>query len=296
MLARCLASLPAAIARVEEPVFVVVVENSPDAQARATVEGFADQLDVIYAQEEEPGIPFARNRAVEMALARGCAWLIFIDDDEWVAQDWLEQMLAGRSAYPQADVLTGPVLRDYPETAPDWLPRSGHDGVATGTSLQAAATNNTAVASHVFSADGLGLRFEEKMRYTGGSDTEIFLRVTRQGGQVIWIAEAQVFEEYPDNRSTLGWHIARNIRRGSAGVMIERLHERPVLPYVVPRIGHCLYLTFGRLAQALVLFIPKRRRGRAQAMKAVLSAASAWGYLRGLFNLRSEPYRRPDGR
>lgn len=295
MLARCLESLPPAIARVSDPVFVVVVENDTEPRSRDVVAEFSDRLDIHYAREPEPGIPFARNRAVAEALKIGFDWLIFIDDDEWVAEDWLKALVAARATYPKAEVLTGPVLRDYPSNAPGWLPRSGQSGLATGTDLPSAATNNTVVAARLFRADGLAMRFEERMRYTGGSDTELFLRFTRQSGRIVWVDEAQVFEEYPENRSSLGWHIQRNIRRASGGVMIERMHGRSRLRYVLPRIGHCLYLGLGRMGQGAGLMLLGRRRGRDQAMKGVLSLASAWGYLRGFFNLQSNPYRKVDG-
>ena len=295
MLARCLASLCPAIDRISEPVFVVVVENDTQIRARDVVEGFTDRLDIHYAQEVEQGIPFARNRSIEEATRIGFDWLIFIDDDEWVAEDWLAAFINARSTYPDAEVLTGPVLRDYPQDAPGWLPRSGRAGLVTGSTLPAAATNNTMVAARLFDTDALAMRFREQMRYTGGSDTEFFLRFTRHGGQVIWVEEAQVFEEYPDNRSTLRWHSQRNIRRASGGVMIERMHGQSGLRYGVPRIVDCLYLGFGRIAQGTGLMLLGRRNGRDQVTKGLLSLASAWGYLRGLFNLQSTPYRQIDG-
>ncbi|MBY4895368.1 glycosyltransferase family 2 protein [Rhodobacteraceae bacterium N5(2021)] len=295
MLARCLSSLCPAIARMSEPVFVVVVENDTEVQSRDIVMSFTDRLDIHYAQEVEPGIPFARNRAIETALSIGFDWLIFIDDDEWVAEDWLTTFTAARNTYPDAEVLTGPVLRDYPANAPGWLPHSGRAGHATGTRLPAAATNNTMVAARLFRPDGLAMRLNEQMRYTGGSDTEFFLRFSRKGGQVIWVEEARVFEEYPDNRSTLSWHIQRNIRRASGGVMIERMHGQSKLRYVVPRVGQCLYLGLGRIVQGTGQMLFGRRRGRDQMTKGLLSLASAWGYLRGLFNLQSNPYQRIDG-
>ena len=295
MLERCLMSLPPAIARVSEPVFVVVVENDTEAHANAAIDQLSDRMDIVYAQEPEQGIPFARNRAIEKALLRGFDWLIFIDDDEWVAEDWLERFLDARAAYPNAEVLTGPVLRDYPEDAPGWLPKSGNVGLRTGTELPSAATNNTMAAARLFRSDGMDMRFEERLRFTGGEDTELFLRFTQEGGGIVWVAEAQVFEEYPENRSTLKWHIARNVRRASGGVLIERLHGRPRWRYALPLIGHCLYLTLGRWVQGTGLLLLGRRRGYDQIMKGMLSLASAWGYIRGLFHLQSDPYRKIDG-
>lgn len=296
MFARCLESLPPAVARISEAVFVVVVENDREARSREVAQAFGNTLDVVYTQEPEPGIPLARNRAVETALQRGAEWLIFLDDDEWVADDWLERFVAAREIYPQAEVFTGPVLRDYPTDAPTWLPDARRAELETGQILASAATNNTMVAARVFSDRGLGLRFEERLRYTGGSDTEIFLRFSRTGGQIVWVADAQVFEEYPPNRGTLRWHLGRNIRRSSAGVLIERMHGRSTLRYVVPRIFHCLWLGLGRMVQGVLLILARRRRGHDQIMRGILSLASAWGYLHGLLGLQSEPYRSIDGR
>lgn len=295
MLARCLGSLPAAIAEVSDPVCVVVVENSSTPKSRQTVLDFADVLDIHYVQEAEPGIPFARNRSVREALALEADWIIFIDDDEWVPADWLKTLHAARATYPQADVLTGPVLRHYPAGAPDWLPVSGQAGIPTGTRLTSAATNNTMVAARVFCESGHHLHFDERMRYTGGSDTEIFLRLKHQGGTLIWVEEARAHEEYAANRSTLTWHIERNIRRASGGVLIEALQGRSRLSYALPRMGWCLYVTLGRVAKGAVLFPFNRRQGHTHLMKAILSFASFWGLWGGVFRIQSQPYRILDG-
>lgn len=294
MLARCLSSLPAAIANTKDSVCLVVVENDVVPKSRDIVLGFQAQMDIHYVLETKLGIPFARNRAVTEALARDVDWLIFIDDDEWVSEDWLKILREARDSYPNAEVLTGPVLRTYPAGAPDWLPIEAREREETGTSLSSAATNNTKVAAQVFREDGYGLRFEERMRFTGGSDTEIFLRLTQAGGQVVWVDKALVYEEYPDNRSTLSWHIARNVRRASGGVLIAGLHGQSRLWYVLPRMGWCLYVTLGRFLKGVLSYFSNRRQGHTHIMKAILSFASFWGYLRGLFRLESHPYRIQD--
>jgi glycosyltransferase involved in cell wall biosynthesis len=66
---------------------VIVIDNDPDAGARATVTGWAD-VGVRYAHEPRPGISAARNRGIdESALADA---LVYIDDDEMPAPGWLE--------------------------------------------------------------------------------------------------------------------------------------------------------------------------------------------------------------
>ena len=63
----------------EAAAYVLVVDNDPDRSAESLVAQFADQ-GVVYANEPEPGIATARNRA--MKAAANTDLLVFIDDDE----------------------------------------------------------------------------------------------------------------------------------------------------------------------------------------------------------------------
>ncbi len=98
--------------------------------------------------EPEPGIPFARERSVELCWNDDA--LIFVDDDEVAPPNWLATLLAAWER-TGADVVTGPVKGNLPEGAPPWNHYSDvHDSTgrhATGLEMRKAYTNNTLVAA-----------------------------------------------------------------------------------------------------------------------------------------------------
>ena len=66
-----------------------------------------------YALEPIVGIPYARNRALEMAMAADDL-IAFLDDDEVPSEQWLAELLRVWREY-SADVVFGPVQPFFPE-------------------------------------------------------------------------------------------------------------------------------------------------------------------------------------
>ncbi|MBN9020943.1 MAG: glycosyltransferase family 2 protein [Rhizobiales bacterium] len=59
----------------------LIVDNAPDAPVADLVAAFRDRtgVDVRYVLEPEPGIPFARNRALDFAESIGADFVAFVD-------------------------------------------------------------------------------------------------------------------------------------------------------------------------------------------------------------------------
>ncbi len=74
------------------PIEIVVSDNDPDGSAKAYVTSFAAQCDmpVIYVHASIPGVANARNMALGKARGR---YLAFLDDDQFVAENWLSSLL-----------------------------------------------------------------------------------------------------------------------------------------------------------------------------------------------------------
>ncbi len=297
MLAQCLASLGPAIAAAAVDCCVVVVENSDRPDSQAVVTGFSGRLDITYVLEPEPGIPFARNRGIEAALKRGFDWLIFIDDDEFVAPDWLAVLVSAPARF-DAEVFSGPRIRICPPETPAWFPRDlGETRLPTGTARRTAYTANTMAAARLFRADGLGLRFDGRFRLTGGSDNDLFRRFTRAGGKIVWIDEAIVSEEFPAARMTLRWNWDRHVRMTNNAVFMERYHlgdargrwqASKAMAAMLPR-------TLGRLAYGLGRLAFDPVGARRHLFMAAMKAAGIWGFLLGLAGHEVSPYRKIEG-
>ena len=95
----------------------LVVENDTEQRVLDAVQAVAPLFPAppLYVHEDEPGIPFGRNRAVREAIARDCDLLLFVDDDEEVAEDWLVHMVAAYRT-TGAVLLGGPLRAQAPKS------------------------------------------------------------------------------------------------------------------------------------------------------------------------------------
>ncbi|XKM42783.1 glycosyltransferase [Rhizobium ruizarguesonis] len=204
---------------------MVIVDNDAAGSARATVEGFGQTgaYDLIYVIESNQGIPFARNRAMDSAPP-GTDLFCFLDDDEWPVDGWLDAMLETREKN-RADCVYGPVQPVYPENPPEYFIKArvferkkNKDGQRIGY----AASNNVMFDYPLIRS--WNLRFEEKMRFTGGTDYLFFNQAIRRGMQVFWADKALVYDIVPANRMTWKWVLQRQYRLGNTFAVSEVLH------------------------------------------------------------------------
>jgi succinoglycan biosynthesis protein ExoM len=274
---------------------IVVVDNDAEGSAAEVIAAAAEnpRYPIESAIEPEPGIPFARERSVQLAWNDDA--LIFVDDDEVAPPGWLATLLDAWES-TGADVVTGPVQGILPADAPAWNRYSDvHDSTgkhATGEALNKAYTNNTLVAQRVYHS--VTPAFHPAFRYTGSSDLHFFLRVHQAGFRIVWSEEARIQEDVPTSRTTLRWLFRRAFRSGS-GDTISRLLIRPgtasyltVLAYALARIASA----FGYGLVGLVLV------RKTYLLKAVRRFFSGIGSLAGTVGINHDEYRerhRPDG-
>ncbi len=98
---------------------VVVVDNRPNPGTRDLCEAARAGLPIglHYAEEPQPGLTYARNRAVAVAVERGADFVAFIDDDDQPQPDWLLRLLEQQAA-TGADLVFGSWVLD--PHMPDW--------------------------------------------------------------------------------------------------------------------------------------------------------------------------------
>ena len=206
------------------PVDIVVIDNDPDAGARALVtETDWSELSapvtvrsapIRYIHEPTPGIASARNRALLESQAADL--LIFIDDDERPSSHWLVHLLDTYLAYHHPAAVVGPVLSQYDIELDPWIRAGGffeRRRFTTGTAVTLAATNNLLL--DLAQVRRLGLSFDERFGLSGGSDSLFTRQLHQRGGQIIWCDEAIVIDVVPANRLTREWVLHRAFRMGN---------------------------------------------------------------------------------
>ena len=240
LLRACLNSILAQHVPQEVALSIVVVENHerPTCQSMVLEKASQSRWPVSYAYEPRLGIPIARNRALALALQQEPDWIGFIDDDEVAQPDWILGFLKAMNSVA-CDVFQGPVEYIYPERPSSWsrLPTRKHQ--PTGYILRNAATSNTFMRSKIAHKDGWGLRFNETMRFTGGSDNEYFFRASDLGARICWMNDAVVSEIVPRVRTTLKWQLSRTMRVSANAVSILRSRRGAVRTLIrcLPKYG-----------------------------------------------------------
>ncbi len=190
---------------------VYVVDNDPEGSAESIVRMHAPTAE--YICEPAPGIVAARNAALAVATE---PLLAFIDDDEYPDPAWLTTLAGAMESY-SSEVVWGPVVSVFPDETPEWVRSGGFFSRArhaTGTEFDQAATNNTLVRR----AAVMRLEqpfFDERFSASGGSDTEFFRRLWKEGARIIWCDEALVYEKVPTSRMSLDWLRRRARRTGN---------------------------------------------------------------------------------
>lgn len=266
---------------------IVVVDNDAEGSAARVIEEFGDgtPYPIESVVEPEPGIPFARERSVELCWDDDA--LIFVDDDEVAPPGWLASLLQAWEA-SGADVVTGPVKGNLPAGAPPWNHYSDvHDSTGrhtTGEELRKAYTNNTLVSQRVYHTVTPG--FHPAFRFTGSSDLHFFLRVHRAGFRIVWCEEACIAEEVPAARTTLRWLVRRAFRSGS-GDTISRLLIRPGVVSYLLVLAYASARVVSAVGYALVGLLLGRKT---HLLKAVRRFFSGVGSLAGIVGINHDEY------
>ncbi|MCB1506342.1 MAG: glycosyltransferase family 2 protein [Hyphomicrobiaceae bacterium] len=279
---------------------LVIVENDDLPHCQSVVVDLRHRAPAVweinYSHEPRLGIPFARNRALEVALEMDADWLAFLDDDEIATPDWLSAMHAASTKF-DVDVLQGPVEYVYPETTPAWFERKELRPRQSGTPLKTAYTNNVMMRASIARADGLNLRFDESLRFTGGSDTDYYFRAADKGASLCWVHEALVKEPVTQERMTMQWQVKRAMRVAANASTIHSRRfgvGRSLLRYLPKALTRIVkggvMVTVGALGYPL-----RRSTASRWFYKGAKDLFSGIGGLAAFLNIKPQPYLKIDG-
>lgn len=198
-------TLPPGVARE-----IVVADDSQTARVASVLGSLVDRPEVRIVASAARNIAIARNRAMTHAAGE---YVVFIDDDEVPASDWLEQLilLADESG---ADGVQGCVVGIYPRHAPAWAKKlRPYDKTygATGQAIQVGSTCNLLLRRAALKERSL--EFDPALGRTGGEDTDLCFRLTASGGKIVCSTTATVFENVPVERLARR-HLMRRYARG----------------------------------------------------------------------------------
>lgn len=240
--------------------------------------------------EPRIGIPYVRNKALEIAQNEGLTHIVFIDDDCVPDRNWLE-ILLGVFDQKDAEVVAGGWTISAKNDPSPWLPRTvfgtkHYDftgrNAADLEELPFAYTRNVAFATKILDlVPDEHRRFPESMVATGGSDTIFFARAHMGGARIFYAAEAKVNEIYDDSRLTLRWHFLRRLRNTQVRLARRKETGEPLArpsALLIPLSISVLAIPAGLVILPLMLLIPKMRQvvGAGLLQIAPLVSVASW--------------------
>ena len=194
---------------------IIVADNDVEESGRAIcekVQKSQSTVPVRYFVNGVRNLSVIRNSTME--YADGDLFL-FIDDDEWASTDtWLAQLIKTLNEY-NADLVFGRVLVHYPDSTPHWIEKGDMLGKVIfphGKLLKKGATSNALMKAHW--ARDKGFVFDPYFGKSGGEDTDLFHRIYKAGGKLVYDAHALVEEVAEPQRVNLAYIKKLNTRIG----------------------------------------------------------------------------------
>jgi succinoglycan biosynthesis protein ExoM len=211
-LQRTLASLAAMERPAGVSLDVVIADDSAEGRVAGLVSDcgelpFAVQVVHVAAHN----VSTARNACLDAATGE---LLAMVDDDEWVATDWLVRMLAALRDF-NADCVFGPVHPVYPAGTPAWIVAANPlhvDWGKRGRRVLVGRSGNTLVRRAMIGR--AGARFDSSLGRTGGEDTLFFHTLARAGAVMVVTDDAMVREDAPPARVNVRYFRHRATRTG----------------------------------------------------------------------------------
>ncbi len=194
---------------------IIVVDNDPEQQAEKIVSQAIDYLKfpVFYFFQPIKNISLTRNMAIKNAKGD---FIFFIDDDEYADVNWMSNLLKCMNQY-KADLVFGRLIPYFDEFSDNIIVNSGFYQKScsqTGKSPKNTGTGNCLIRAEILkSIDG---PFNPEYGLTGGEDTYLFEILKRKGFKFTTCREAETYEYYSPERTTLNWLLRRGFRTGNA--------------------------------------------------------------------------------
>jgi L-malate glycosyltransferase len=209
---------------------LVVIDNASTDRTREIVTSFETRLPLTYVFEERLGKNVALNAGLEY-LEGDLA--VFTDDDVFPHPDWLIRLRATADAHPEYSVFGGVVWPRWevpPQHWVQWVDTrivfaiTDPAMVAGPTDLAFVFGPNMAIRAEVLRS---GVRFDTSIgpcggNYPMGSETELLIRLGRQGHRAWHVRDAVVEHFIRENQMKQPWVLARAIRFGRGRFRISQ--------------------------------------------------------------------------
>jgi succinoglycan biosynthesis protein ExoM len=288
-LRRLLESLAAQqfIKNIRPNIRIAIVDNDANGSARDVCDYFMARHDVKleYDIEEQRGIPFARNHAINM-IKNDVDFIAILDDDEVADVNWLDELMTTQQEF-EADIVTGPVLSHFMGPTDKWLQAFFHrSNLQNGQNLlhnyNYVYTSNLLAKAELFQH----VHFDERFALNGADDTHLFMQIFKIGYKAIWAENAMVTEWLPESRTNPQWLWKRAYRRGNGFAFCELVQNR-TLKTKIQRIAKGLF----RLFEGFFITIISLGR-KSVLVRGIQTICLGVGMISGSFGVEYQEYKK----
>jgi glycosyltransferase involved in cell wall biosynthesis len=273
----------------EEPGWeILVVNNACTDETDAVIARYAPRLPIRRLLEPQPGVSNARNCALDAVTGDLLVW---VDDDCSVDPRWIGEYRAAAERYPEAAFFGGAIEASFESPPPLWLETEWsrvcdvyavrspeRDGAPVEPSLLPFGANfavRAEVQRRYRYLPSLGRRGDAML---GGEETEVMLRMLRDGHRGVWVPGARVQHRVTSDRLTEGY-----LRRFYHGQGQERAQRRGGA-----KIRSRAHLWTRALRAEARFRVARRLAPPAAWLPALKVAANRWGELSGTQSIRGQ--------
>ncbi len=210
---------------------LLLVDNNSTDGTKVLWEKFAEkypQVDFSYFQEPRQGLSFARNRGIVEAKFK---YLVFLDDDSFVSEDYLKNLDSYLAQYPDAMAWGGKIDPVFESgTNPKWICKWTYSWVSAidmGKETTMFKGNAFPIGANMgfrkSCLDTIGMFNTElgrtKKNLMGGEEKDIFNRAKAYGMNIYYFPNIEIQHVIPPTRTTKDYII----RLGEGVGMSEQL-------------------------------------------------------------------------
>lgn len=199
---------------------LIIVDNDKEQSSKKIINEYRNKIKIQYDVESKKGIAFARNKCLEIARKTECKYVAFIDDDEVVSEDWINELIKILKLY-DADIVRGPVIGISDKKIPKWYKKGIIEKVdikKDGTQIDMCFTGNVLMKKEII----MNMKFDTKYSLTGGEDTKFFMQLNNLGNKIVYSSKAIVYENITSDRIKLTYILKRAFRDSANFISIER--------------------------------------------------------------------------
>ncbi|MRI02602.1 glycosyltransferase [Kriegella sp. EG-1] len=264
---------------------ILVVDNDIDKTAEKIANDLINNcpknFNFIYHSYAIKGLSNVRNEILKQAYNLNPKYIVFVDDDEYVTKDWLNELVS-LAEKNDADIVQGPNIPVFESKIKDSI--SQHFNYLDFNHNQEISdfeSNNVLLKTKFVINNNLS--FDERFNITGGEDSYFGIQAMKKKAKNYWSKKAIVYETIPNSRANLSWLIKRTFRSASTYTYMLKLQNN--FQQLIKKVAVSLfYLLTGIVALPFTL-IPFKNR-----FWGILAISDSLGALSGMLNLRYNEY------